>query len=86
MLICFHIRVLQEYWDLTKSRIPLKPVLGGMKIVALYFCSHEETQQNRVFCSLYCRFSLFLKDPFSSLFCFCFGMHYFVSFLVLQSS
>ena len=25
---------LLEYWVLTESRIPLKPVLGGMRIVA----------------------------------------------------
>ena len=28
-LILFHILVLQEYWVLTESRIPLKPVLGA---------------------------------------------------------
>ena len=27
----FHILVLQEYWVLVESRIPLKPVLGGRK-------------------------------------------------------
>ena len=26
---------LQEYWVLTESRIPLKPVLGGVRIVAI---------------------------------------------------
>ena len=27
-----------------ESRIPLKPVLGGVKIVALSICSHEQIQ------------------------------------------
>ena len=36
--------VLQEYWVLTDSRIPLKPVLGGVRIVALSINSHEQTQ------------------------------------------
>ena len=27
-----------------ESRIQLKPVLGGVKIVALSICSHEQTQ------------------------------------------
>ena len=43
-LICFHILVLQEYWVLTESRIPLKPLLGGVRIVALSFSSYEQTQ------------------------------------------
>ena len=43
-LIFFHILVLQVYWDLTESRIPLKPVLGGVRIVALVIISHEQTQ------------------------------------------
>ena len=37
----------------------LKPVLGGMRIVAL------NKTESAVF--LYCRFSLFLKDPFRKL-------------------
>ena len=36
LMMVFHILVLQKYWVLTESRIPLKPVLGGVKIVALY--------------------------------------------------
>ena len=40
----FHILVLQEYWVLTESRIPLKPVLGGVIIVALSIGPHEQTQ------------------------------------------
>ena len=40
----FHILVLQEYWVQTESRIPLKPVLGGARIVALSISSHEQTQ------------------------------------------
>ena len=44
VLIFFHILVLQEYWVLTKSRILLKLVLGGVRIVALSINSHEQTQ------------------------------------------
>ena len=35
---------------LTESRIPLKPVLGGVRIVVLFISSHEQTQLNRVCC------------------------------------
>ena len=38
------ILVLLEYWVLTESRIPLKPVLEGMRIVAISISSHEQTQ------------------------------------------
>ena len=41
-----HILVLQEYRVLTKSRIPLKPVLRGVRIVALSVSSNEQTQCN----------------------------------------
>ena len=44
VLIFFHILVLQEYCVLTESRIPFKPVLGGVRIVALSISSHEQTQ------------------------------------------
>ena len=44
VLIFYHIRVLQEYWVLTDSRIPLKPVLGGVRIVAFSISSHVQTQ------------------------------------------
>ena len=44
VLIFFHILVPQEYWVQTKSRIPLKPVLGGVRIVALCISTHEQTQ------------------------------------------
>ena len=40
----FHILVLQEYWVLGEGGVPLKPVLGGMIIVALSISSHEQTQ------------------------------------------
>ena len=43
-LIFFYILVLQEYWVLTESRIPLKPVLGGTRNVALPISSHKQTQ------------------------------------------
>ena len=36
--------VLQEYWPLKESGIPLKPVIGGLRIVALSTSSHEQTQ------------------------------------------
>ena len=39
-----HILVLHEYWVLTESRILLKPVLGGVRIVALSISSHEQTK------------------------------------------
>ena len=38
VLIFFHILVLQEYWVLTESRIPLKLVLGCVRMVALSMC------------------------------------------------
>ena len=46
VFIYFHILVLQKYWALTESIISLKPVLGGMRIVALSINSHEQTQLN----------------------------------------
>ena len=64
MLIFFHILGLQECWVLMESRIPLKLVLGYVKIVALSISSHEQTQKNKSAVFLYCRFSLFLKDLF----------------------
>ena len=33
MLLFFHILVLREYWVLTESRIPFKPVLGGLELL-----------------------------------------------------
>ena len=47
----FFILVRQENWVLTESRIPLKPVLGGVRIVTLCISSHEQTK-NRVCCFL----------------------------------
>ena len=44
VLKCFHILVLRGYWVLTESRIPLKPVLGDIRIIALSISSHEQTQ------------------------------------------
>ena len=64
-MIFFHLLVLQEYLVLTENRIPLKPLLGGMRrIVALSISSHEQTQLHLVCCFFYNVFSLFLKDPF----------------------
>ena len=45
VLIFFHILVLLEYWVLTESRIPLKPVLGDVRIVALFISLHEQTHK-----------------------------------------
>ena len=45
VIIFFHILVLQEYWVLVKSRIPLKPMLGGMIIFALSISSHERLNE-----------------------------------------
>ena len=39
----FHVLVLREYWVLTESSIPLKAVLGGVRIVVLSISSHEQT-------------------------------------------
>ena len=44
VLICVPILVLQEYWALTEIRIGLKPVLGGLRIVAHSINSHEQTE------------------------------------------
>ena len=38
------VQCLQEYWVITESRVPLKPVLRGVRIVALSISSHEQTQ------------------------------------------
>ena len=40
----YDILVLHEYWVLTENKIPLKPVLGGVRIVALPISFHEQTQ------------------------------------------
>ena len=40
----FHILVLLKYWVLMESRIPLKPMLGGVRNVALFISSHEQIQ------------------------------------------
>ena len=47
-----------------RSRIPLKPVLGGVRIVSLSFSSHEQTQYTKPDVSLNCRFSIFLQELF----------------------
>ena len=44
VLIFFHNLVFQEYWVLTESRIPIKPMLRGVRIVAISISSHEQTQ------------------------------------------
>ena len=51
VLIFLHILVLCEFWVLTESRIPLKLVLQGVRIVAYSIIFHVV-------------FSLFLKDQF----------------------
>ena len=40
VLIFLYILALQEYWVLAESRIPLKLVLEGVRIVALSISSH----------------------------------------------
>ena len=76
MLIFFHILVLLEYWVLTESRIPLKPVLGregeggggggggGGKSLHFPLVLMNRLNKTKSAVFLYCRFSLFLKDPF----------------------
>ena len=44
VLIFFHILVLWEYWALMENRLPLKPVLECVRIVALSISSHEQTK------------------------------------------
>ena len=65
--IFFHI---QEYWVLTESRIPLKPVLqvGGMGIVALSLVLMSRLNKTEPAVFLYCRLSLLLNEPFSRCF------------------
>ena len=46
---------------LTESRTRLKLVLGGVRIVALFISSHEQTKKAESAVFLYCRFSIFLK-------------------------
>ena len=48
-------------YHLEQYRIPLKPLLGGVRIVALTIISDEQTE-SAVF--LHFRFSIFLRDPF----------------------
>ena len=43
VLILFHILILQENWVLAETSIPLKPLLAGVRIVALSISSHEHT-------------------------------------------
>ena len=49
VMILFHILVLDEYWILKESRIPLKPVLGGVRIVALSITSHDSIKPGLLF-------------------------------------
>ena len=55
----YSVDIFIEYWVLTGSRIPLKPVLDGVRIYALSIRLNKT--ESAVF--FYCRFSLFLKDP-----------------------
>ena len=43
-LYMFHILVLHDYWVLMESRVPLMPVLEGVRLFARCISSHEETQ------------------------------------------
>ena len=47
-----------------ESRIQLKPVLGGVRIVALSIVLMNRLNKTESAVFLYCRFSLFLRDPF----------------------
>ena len=78
----FHILVLQEYLVLTESRMLLKPVLGGVKMVALSVSSHEQNRYNRVCCFIKLRFSLFCRFLFSRLFACCIIFHVFCRLLI----
>ena len=40
--------VLLEYWVLRERSILLKPVLGGVRIVASSISSHEQTQKKKL--------------------------------------
>ena len=65
VLMIFRSLVIQEYWVLTESRTPLKPVLWGMRIVALstiVLINRLNKTETVVFS--YCRFTLFTRDPF----------------------
>ena len=42
--VLFHILVRQVHWVLMENRISLKPVLGGIRSVALSISSHEQIQ------------------------------------------
>ena len=44
VLIFFQTLVFQEYWVLVESRVPLKPMLGGVRIFVLSISSHDKTQ------------------------------------------
>ena len=65
MLIFFPILVLQGYWVLKESRKLLKPVLGDVIIVALCISPlWTDSIKLSLLFFLYCKFSLFLKEPF----------------------
>ena len=40
----FHILDIREYWFQTESKIPLKPMLGCVRIVVLSNISHDQTK------------------------------------------
>ena len=65
LIFFFHILVIQEYWVQRNSRMLFKPVLRGIRIVALSLSSHDQ-RLNKIDSTvlLYCRSSIFLKDPF----------------------
>ena len=48
----FHILSFGNIWVLTESRIPLKLVKAGMRIVEHPMGAHEQTLQTRVYCLL----------------------------------
>ena len=68
VLIFFHILVLHEYWVLEESRLLLKPVLGAWEFLHFPLVLVNRLNKTESVVFLYCRFSLFLMDPFSRLF------------------
>ena len=58
VLIFFHILILHEYWVLTEIRIPLKLMLGIMRIVALSMILVNRLNKTETAVFQYCRFSL----------------------------
>ena len=63
-LIFFHILVLWEFWILSESRITLKLVLAGVRIIVISISSHEQLYKTESVVFKYGRFSPSIKNPF----------------------